>query len=61
MRLTVSRRNEKANKAPSNEYGLSEKQQIFVREYLIDLNASAAYKRAGNKDSPSAERKIRRD
>lgn len=26
---------------------LTEKQQRFVEEYLIDLNASAAYKRAG--------------
>jgi phage terminase small subunit len=26
---------------------LNEKQQLFVQEYLIDLNATAAYKRAG--------------
>lgn len=26
---------------------LTPKQQMFVREYLVDLNASAAYKRAG--------------
>ncbi len=29
--------------------GLSDKQAAFVREYLIDLNASAAYQRAGYK------------
>lgn len=28
---------------------LTAKQQLFVKEYLIDLNASAAYKRAGYK------------
>jgi phage terminase small subunit len=28
---------------------LNEKQQAFVREYLIDLNATAAYQRAGYK------------
>ncbi len=26
---------------------LTPKQQVFVREYLVDLNASAAYRRAG--------------
>ena len=35
--------------------GLSPKHQAFVREYLIDLNATAAYKRAGYKDTPAAE------
>ena len=28
---------------------LTERQKAFVREYLIDLNAMAAYKRAGYK------------
>lgn len=28
---------------------LNERQQLFVREYLVDLNASAAYRRAGYK------------
>jgi phage terminase small subunit len=28
---------------------MSPKQQAFVREYLVDLNATAAYKRAGYK------------
>ena len=32
-----------------NNKGLSVKQQVFVQEYLIDLNATAAYKRAGYK------------
>ena len=27
--------------------GLNPKQQRFIQEYLIDLNATAAYKRAG--------------
>jgi phage terminase small subunit len=27
--------------------GLTPKQQLFVREYLVDLNATAAYRRAG--------------
>ncbi len=33
---------------------LTNKQQIFVREYLIDLNATAAYKRAGYKAGGNA-------
>lgn len=33
---------------------LSPKQKRFVAEYLIDLNATEAYKRAGYKDTPSA-------
>lgn len=28
---------------------LSERQKAFIREYLLDLNATAAYKRAGYK------------
>ena len=41
----------RAKAAPPNqaEKVLSDKQQAFVREYLIDLNATAAYKRAGYK------------
>ena len=31
-------------------YGLTEKQKRFVDEYLIDLNATAAARRAGYKD-----------
>lgn len=37
---------------------LSPKQQLFVAEYLVDLNATAAYKRAGYKprtDAAAAE------
>ena len=34
--------------------GLKPKQQAFVREYLIDLNATAAYKRAGYRGSQAA-------
>jgi hypothetical protein len=33
---------------------LNSKQQRFVQEYLIDLNATAAYKRAGYKCSSDA-------
>jgi len=36
-----------APKRPRAASGLTPKQQAFVREYLIDLNATAAYKRAG--------------
>ena len=43
---------------------LTPKQQMFVREYLLDLNASAAYKRAGyaakgNSAEVSASRLLR--
>lgn len=34
-------------KAPRGAPGLSPKQQRFVDEYLVDLNATAAYRRAG--------------
>jgi phage terminase small subunit len=34
---------------------LSPKQKLFVAEYLKDRNATAAYKRAGYKDTPSAQ------
>ena len=33
---------------------LTERQKAFVREFLVDQNASAAYIRAGYKDTPSA-------
>lgn len=33
---------------------LNQRQQVFVREYLIDLNATAAYKRAGYKGTGRA-------
>lgn len=35
---------------------LTPKQQAFVREYLIDLNASQAYLRAGFKSKPASAR-----
>lgn len=39
-----------------NEHGLTPKQQLFADEYLIDLNGTAAYKRAGYiADGKSAE------
>lgn len=38
-----------ATKAHSNHEGLTPKQKRFADEYLIDLNATAAYKRAGYK------------
>lgn len=34
--------------------GLTEKQAAFVREYLIDLNAAAAYRRAGYRAAGNA-------
>jgi len=34
--------------------GLTPRQKAFVREYLIDRNATEAYKRAGYKDTPAA-------
>lgn len=34
---------------------MNDKQKTFCREYLIDYNATAAYKRAGYKDTSSAE------
>ena len=37
-----------ADRTPAPQ-ALSRKQQAFVREYLLDLNATAAYKRAGYK------------
>lgn len=37
-----------------NEKPLSAKQQRFVDEYLIDLNATQAYVRAGYKASPNS-------
>jgi phage terminase small subunit len=36
-------------KKPPSKRGLTARQRGFVREYLIDLNATAAYKRAGYK------------
>ena len=33
---------------------LTERQKAFVREFLVDQNATAAYIRAGYKDTPSA-------
>lgn len=33
---------------------LTAKQALFVKEYLVDLNATAAYLRAGYKDTPAA-------
>ena len=38
----------------SSASGLTPKQQAFVREYLMDLNATAAYKRAGYKGTKAA-------
>ena len=38
--------------------GLTAKQQAFVNEYLIDLNASAAYLRAGYKCSEPCARRL---
>lgn len=35
--------------SPKKIKGLTERQEAFVREYLIDLNATEAYKRAGYK------------
>lgn len=42
--------NAKREKRP-NAYGLTPKQEAFVQEYLIDLNAAAAYRRAKYKVS----------
>jgi phage terminase small subunit len=39
----------KHSKKPTGRTSLNARQQAFVREYLIDLNATAAYKRAGYK------------
>jgi phage terminase small subunit len=39
---------------------LSGRRAAFVREYLIDLNATAAYIRAGYKDSPAANKHAHR-
>lgn len=39
----------KKAKKPKKAKPLSHKQKAFVREYLIDFNATAAYKRAGYK------------
>jgi phage terminase small subunit len=39
---------------PRRRETLNPKQQVFVREYLIDLNATAAYKRAGYKGTGRA-------
>jgi Terminase small subunit len=47
-----------ANPATSNEYGLSEKQWRFCQEFIVDDNATAAYIRAGYKDTPSAEHNV---
>lgn len=40
--------------ARANPYGLRELQWRFVQEYLVDLNASAAYQRAGYKSRGNA-------
>ena len=37
-----------------NPYSLTAQQWQFVQEYLLDLNASAAYRRAGYKCNPKA-------
>ena len=38
-----------ANGNGNGGHRLTPKQQAFVQEYLVDLNASAAYRRAGYK------------
>jgi phage terminase small subunit len=40
--------------AYASPYGLSDLQWRFVQEYLLDLNATAAYKRAGYKSTGNA-------
>ena len=40
--------------APTGPRKLTDKQQRFISEYLLDLNATAAYKRAGYKGSQKA-------
>lgn len=42
------------DKAPAKSGALTAKQQRFVAEYLIDLNATAAYKRAGYRATDNA-------
>lgn len=44
--MIVNAKSKPAKKAGKPK-GLNRRQSIFVREYLIDLNATAAYKRAG--------------
>lgn len=36
-----------SNNETKSDKGLSEKQELFCQQYLIDLNATQAYKRAG--------------
>lgn len=43
--------------ASSNPYSLTDLQYAFVREYLVDFNATAAYQRAGYKANPQAARR----
>ena len=44
----------KGERAESNPYGLSAKHYRFCQEVLVDDNATAAYRRAGYKDTPAA-------
>jgi len=45
--------NKKSTAAKKSKRGLLPKQQFFVREYLVDMNATQAYLRAGYKVSES--------
>jgi phage terminase small subunit len=44
----------KGERTESNPYGLSAKHYRFCQEVLVDDNATAAYRRAGYKDTPAA-------
>jgi phage terminase small subunit len=49
----VAKRKSRA-KASSHPYGLHPRQWLFCQELVIDENATAAYLRAGYKNTPSA-------